>query len=283
MKWLIILILTVLLTASVVLAENPADLTATGYVNDFAKVITPEWKAKIDTLAMEMQRNETAEIAVVTVKNLGGLTREQFGIELAEKWGVGKKGKDNGILLLFAIDDRDWRIDVGYGLEGDLNDAKIGRIGREFIVSNFKAGDYGKGIYETIDEMRKYIEQDPTVTEITQEEKNAGIFILLSAIFYFIVFISTIKSKKKYKIGLGASTVVITIAAIISLTILGFIVTMFFWGILFMHFANKNAGKTTYIGGMPFKFGGGGLGGGSGGFSGFGGGSFGGGGAGGRW
>lgn len=90
-------------------------------------------------------------MAVVTVNNLGGSTVEDFAQDLFTRWKIGKKGKDNGVLLLAAIQDRKVRIHVGYGLEPDLTDARCGEIIRENIRPRFKTGAYGAGILAGID------------------------------------------------------------------------------------------------------------------------------------
>src|SRR3990172_3488712 len=118
-----------------------------GYVSDFAGVIDPADKASLEAYLRELEAKTTAEVAVVTVPELGGFADvEEYAVELFRAWGVGKKGQDNGVLILLSIRERRARIEVGYGLEGAITDGTAGVIIREVMVPYFKAGQYGKGI-----------------------------------------------------------------------------------------------------------------------------------------
>ena len=85
-----------------------------------------------------------------TVENLQGITIEEYAVELFEKWGIGKKDEDNGLLILVAVEEREVRIEVGYGLEGVITDLEAGNIINDIMVPNFKNGEFGKGIYESV-------------------------------------------------------------------------------------------------------------------------------------
>ncbi|MDZ8118524.1 TPM domain-containing protein [Pontiella agarivorans] len=115
-------------------------------VNDFANVIPAAQEAKIESMIDELEQKTSAEIAVVTLKSLEGGEIDDFTNRLFEKWGIGQKGKDNGVMFLAAMQDRKMRIEVGYGLEGAIPDAAAGRIRRDMITPYFKAGNPGKGI-----------------------------------------------------------------------------------------------------------------------------------------
>ena len=99
-----------------------------GRVNDFAGVISPEMKSKIDSLISEVEEKTSAEIAVVTVKTVKPYDEVSYARQLFDTWKIGKKGKDNGILVIVAPKDRRMRIEVGYGLEGTLPDGLAGDI-----------------------------------------------------------------------------------------------------------------------------------------------------------
>jgi uncharacterized protein len=96
----------------------------------------------------ELESKTSAELAVITVGNMSGASVEEFAEELFQRFGIGKKGKDNGLLILFSLGDRKVRIEVGYGLEGVINDAKAGRFLDMYAVPRFKRGEYAKGIYD---------------------------------------------------------------------------------------------------------------------------------------
>jgi uncharacterized protein len=118
----------------------------TGRVNDYAAMIPPATRDRIESKLAEVEKATTAQIAVLTVASLDGEPLEDFSIKVAETWKLGRKGKDNGALLLIAKDDRKMRLEVGYGLEGTLTDAVCRRILDGVVRPRFRAGDYGGGV-----------------------------------------------------------------------------------------------------------------------------------------
>src|ERR1700733_14985286 len=115
-------------------AERVQDLPQpTNYVNDFAGVLSPETLASLNSLCAQVDRQAHAQIAVVTIKSLDGEPIENFATALEDKWKVGKKGTDRGLLLIFATTDRKYRVEVGYGLEGILPDGRGGDIGPQMV------------------------------------------------------------------------------------------------------------------------------------------------------
>jgi uncharacterized protein len=130
-----------LLGALLCVAEPIQSLKPTGYVDDFAGALTPETKAKLEALATEIDQKANAQIAIVTVKSLDGDDVDDYAVKLFKQWGIGGKKSDRGVLVLAAIQDRKYRVEVGYGLEPILPDGKVGGFGRE-AVPQFKRGDY---------------------------------------------------------------------------------------------------------------------------------------------
>ena len=122
-------------------AEKIADIQPQGYVTDLAQVIDPATRQKIELLGTEVQQKTGAQIAVVTVNSLEGQSREDYAADLYKHLGVGAKGKDNGVLILIAPKDRQYKIEVGYGLEPVINDARAGDVGRD-MVPDLRKGDY---------------------------------------------------------------------------------------------------------------------------------------------
>lgn len=116
-----------------------------GYVNDFAGILPPGLEQSLEAELRDYEAKTTNEIAVVTVSSLGGLSVEDYTIGLAEQWKVGKKGKDNGVIILVAPNERAVRIEVGYGLEPVLTDSKAGSVVNKMIPF-FKEGKYDAGI-----------------------------------------------------------------------------------------------------------------------------------------
>ena len=145
-------------------AEKAADLPKpTGYVDDYANVLSPDAKSKMEALAVELHDKAKAQVFVVTVNTLDGATVESFANDLFQRWGIGNKKTDRGALLLFATQDHKYRIEVGYGLEGLLNDAKVGDIGRA-MVPYLQAGNYDAAAGTGLGSVAKDIADDSNVT-----------------------------------------------------------------------------------------------------------------------
>lgn len=119
---------------------------AVGYVNDFAGVISPENKNNLESYLKELDKKTGAEVAVVTLSSLKGNAIEDVSFEIGRKWGIGKKGKNNGVVILVATGDKKMRIEVGYGLEGIIPDGKAGRIRDDYMIPFFKQGNMEQGV-----------------------------------------------------------------------------------------------------------------------------------------
>ncbi len=148
----LLILLAVLLAAAPALAglDYPRPTGPGGRpsaVGDYAKIIPPQIRQAIDNLSTELLQKTGDALVVATVPSLDGESIEQAAVQLFEKWGIGKKGEDKGVLILVAPKERRVRIEVGYGLEGVLTDATSGAIRDQFLLPNFKKGDYGKGVY----------------------------------------------------------------------------------------------------------------------------------------
>lgn len=150
-RWLALVLMCVLGGSGFAAEEGPdallAKLTAgTGRVYDYAGVFNATQRVELETFLQGVEQKTTAEIAVVTLASLEGGDVNDFANRLFQKWGIGKKGKDNGLLLLAAIGDRKVRIEVGYGLEGALPDAKAGRLLDDYVIPEFKQQRYAEGL-----------------------------------------------------------------------------------------------------------------------------------------
>jgi len=119
---------------------------APGYVVDLAGVLDSGRKEQLSNLLKELDRKTTAQMVILTVKSLEGQDINSFSLQTAEQWKVGRKGKDNGLLFVVAMQDRKYRFEVGYGLESILPDSLVGSIGRKILVPYFKQGKYADGI-----------------------------------------------------------------------------------------------------------------------------------------
>jgi uncharacterized protein len=142
-------LIVILLSVPAATGYAQADLPMpTHYVEDYANVINDSDEHSLNGILQELEQKTGVQYIVLTVLSTGGLPIEQFSIELAEKWKLGQKGKDNGMLFVLSKNDRRWRFEVGYGLEGFITDQYCGRIGRNTLVPYLKREDYSRGIYE---------------------------------------------------------------------------------------------------------------------------------------
>src|SRR5271170_7405021 len=119
--------------ATCVFAEPIASLRPSNYVNDFAGVLDAATQARLNDLCHQVEQKAHAQMSVVTVKSLDGQDVVSYAVALYQKWGIGAKGKDRGVLILLATQDRKYQIQVGYGLEPILPDGKVGGFGREAV------------------------------------------------------------------------------------------------------------------------------------------------------
>ena len=142
------LLAALLVAAAPLAAAGPAvPATPPNYVVDLAGIIDDGVEARMDAQLRELEQLTSAQVVVLTLPSLEGESLEAFSIDLAHnRWKLGQKGKDNGVLLTLSVQDRRYRIEVGYGLEGVLPDSLAGSIGRELMVPAFRAGDFGGGL-----------------------------------------------------------------------------------------------------------------------------------------
>ncbi len=162
---LVVVVLACLGAHLPIFAESVATLPSpTGYVNDFAGALSAPIRQQVEDLCQQVDRQAHAQIAVVTIKTIDGdESVEEFATELENKWKVGAKGTDRGILMLLVMSPRRGRIEVGYGLEGILNDAKVGDIGRSMRPAAI-AGDYDQAVPLGVGELARVIAADAGVT-----------------------------------------------------------------------------------------------------------------------
>jgi uncharacterized protein len=134
----------------------------TGYINDLAQVIDAGSRQRMEALCKELEAKTGTQIAVVTIRSLGGEPIEDFAVKLFEKWGVGEKEKSNGVLLLVAIEDHRSRIEVGYGLEEVITDGYSGELLRD-LRPYFRSNQYGTGLSLAVTELASRIARNTNV------------------------------------------------------------------------------------------------------------------------
>ncbi|MBI4844744.1 MAG: TPM domain-containing protein [Nitrospirae bacterium] len=148
-------------------AEVSIPDTPVNYVVDTAGIIDDASEEMLNGYLRELEEKATAQMAVLTIKSLEGASIEDFSLNVAHnKWRLGQKGKDNGVLLLVSVEDREYRIEVGYGLESILPDSLAGSIGRQYLIPYFRKGDYSAGIINASLAVIKVISTDAGI-EIT--------------------------------------------------------------------------------------------------------------------
>jgi len=263
-----------------------------GFVNDFAEMLSAQERGALEAKLTAFEQSTSNELTIATISSLEGNTIENVAVKLFEDWKIGKKKNDNGVLLLIARDEREVRIEVGYGLEGALTDAQSHWIIQNQIIPAFKSAQYAAGIGAAADVIIAATKGEyvPSGTEnhVPRGRINYQTFFYLF-IFGF-VWLGSILARSKSWWGGG---VVGGIAGVI----VGFLKGFMFLGIIalailiplglfFDFFVSRTYEKSKRAGVHPpwWIGGGGGHGGfGGGGFGGFGGGGSGGGGASGKW
>lgn len=182
-------------------ASAPADGAEfpkpSGWVNDFAGVMGGAEKQRLEATLTELERKTGAEVAVVTVRRVPDGNVETTAVDLFKRWGIGKEAKDNGALILCVVEDRRVRIEVGYGLEGILPDAKSGRIIDTHMLPAFRRGDLSTGLAEGARAVASIIAEDAGVTlsgvvpaSRGQPGWQPGLGFLV--VFFLIMIIATI-------------------------------------------------------------------------------------------
>lgn len=284
MKKLFVTLLTLLVLPALVGAfEVPARPTT--FVSDYANMLSPEEKTELENKISAFEKATTNEIAVVTIPSLEGKDIADVAQQIFTTWGIGKVDKNNGVILLISLSDRQTRIQTGYGVEGDLTDLGTSYIQSELITPAFRDGLYAKGIGDAVDAMVASLGGADIVPEDYQQKSKSmpsnvvfifGIFMLQG----LIGFLS--RSKAWWEGGIVGMLIGLGIGWFFGITFLILIPSVLL-GLLLDYVVSK-AGPSRGGFGGPHFWGGGGFGGGSsGGFGGFGGGMSGGGGSSGRW
>jgi uncharacterized protein len=232
-------------------------------VTDYTNTLSPEEKQALERRLVAFNDTSSTQIAVVMIQTLDGYPLEDYAFQLAEKWGIGRKGKNNGILILVAVQDRKVRIEVGYGLEAVVPDALAKRIVEKEIKPAFKQGNYYEGLDRAAGTLMGLAAGEFTAEQYGGGEKRfPGFLVFIILAIIFAVIFSKFRSVRRYA---HTNHIPFWIA----------------WGLMNAA-ASRSSGRWSDFSSGSGSFGGWG-GSGGGGFGGFGGGSFGGGGASGSW
>ncbi len=259
-----------------------------GRINDYANMISPGAKRILNEKLKALEDSDSTQVVILTIPSLKGDNLEEFSMRVVEKWKIGQKGLDNGVLLLVVKNDRKVRIEVGYGLEGRLTDLLAGRIIDYEIIPAFKAGNYDKGFIDGVNAIIAAVKGEYKASakkpKSSKENNGAKYF----PFFILILIVMVVGSRRRLLGGIIGAVFFPLLALLLLpfgslLLILALLPIGFFGGMFLPLFFMSGFGGGMFFGGGGFGgrdsddfFGGGG------GFSG-GGGGFGGGGASGSW
>jgi len=174
-----------------------------GRINDHAGILSSSESRDLDNYLAAVEKATGAQIALLTIPSLEGESLESYSFKVVDKWQLGSAEKDNGALLLVAMEEKKIRIEVGYGLEGVLTDAMSGYIIREAIVPEFKKGNFDRGITAGLKAMGGVVTGDtPISTEqinsSVQDEGEGGVSIFF-LIFLLVFFFGRIGRYRRYR------------------------------------------------------------------------------------
>jgi uncharacterized protein len=174
-----------------------------GRVNDYAGVMSQDQARSLESQLAQFEQETGHQVAVLTIPTLDGEDIEGFSIRVAENWKIGKKGFDNGVILVVAVKDRRLRLEVGYGLEGVLPDAIAKQITSNYIVPRFRSQDYAGGIIAGIDAVLKVIKNEPLPESARRKDRNPGYsvnnFAMLIIAFVMLGIMAFASSSRRRK------------------------------------------------------------------------------------
>ncbi len=170
-----------------------------GFVSDPGQVIAAADRSALNESLQTFEQETTVEIAIVILPSIGTAVPKDFAVELFNRWGIGKRGKDNGLLLLVVMDQRRWEFETGYGLEGALPDAFLKRTGENHLVPRLRQKEFARGFQETLVPIFARIRGEEHVDDVSANqvlsipdfsgfgESAFGSFLIYFSFFYFIL------------------------------------------------------------------------------------------------
>jgi uncharacterized protein len=272
--------LALMLCGSYMAAAQVAVPPLTGHVTDQTGTLNPEQSAVLEQTLQAFEARKGSQLAVLIVPTVGPETIEQYALRVAEQWKLGRKKIDDGAILVVAKSDRALRIEVGYGLEGALNDATSKRIISEVITPRFQQGDFYGGITAGVDQMIRVVDGEPLPEPTGTPVGGVGNIGQYGPIIVIVALVlggllRTVLGRFPGALATGG------VVAVVAWFVVGTVSIALIAGMIALFFTLLSGGMGGLgAGGHRGGFGTGGFGGG--GFSG-GGGGFGGGGASGRW
>ena len=167
------------------------------YINDFAGIFSQEQVNYLRNLLMNVEQNTTAEIVIVSIETCLPYAPSQYSNLLFDKWGIGKKEKDNGLLILYCKQENKIQVETGYGLEGILPDSKLGRLLDENYVPLKDSGKVQEGIILFTEELTKVVQENKEEVIAGRSQSNFKFWIVLILIILIILLFISFKFEKK--------------------------------------------------------------------------------------
>ena len=260
-KYIVLIFLSFFYFSNLALSQEfPEPMDPPQLVNDYAGLLSESEKQMLESKLRNYNDTTSSQFTVVIIRSTGMYDIGQYAAQLGEKWGVGRSGKDNGLLLLVALEDREVFIATGYGLEPTITDAATKRVIESYIKPNFKQEQYFKGLDEATSIFMGLASGEFSAEKLKNGKNGTQSIIMIVLFLAFMIGIPYLRyrSMKKHHYG-GRSD-------------MGFLTAMLLMGSM----GGRGGGSFGDFSGGGGSFGGGG-------FGGFGGGGFGGGGAGGSW
>ncbi len=246
--------------ASVALASDDFPPRSNRLVTDYTNTLSPEEQNRLEHKLVDFNNATSTQIAIVIMKSIGGYDINDYAVQLANNWGIGQKSKNNGILILLAMESHGVSIQIGYGLEGAAPDVLAKRIIENDMIPYFKQGNFFAGLDKGTDTLISLVKGEFSADEYVKRGGQFPWFIIFIILFIIIISMGAQVNRTRNYAHINHIT---------------------FWAAWFLlaQLRNKQRGSWGHFSSGSGGFGGGG----GGGFGGFGGGGFGGGGASGSW
>ena len=193
-----LLFLILMIICSVVLLNAVNYPKPTDYVNDYARVLDSNTRNNLSRLLNELDQKTGVQVAVVVVNDLQGLDRDLYASELYKNWGIGNKN-DEGLLILLAVKDRQFKVEVGYGSEGYLTDGRTGLIIDQYIMPHLRSNDFSGAIIQAVSRFSLHIANEKKVVlsgKVVQQSENQEIEVsplqglIMLGIFIFLMIVT---------------------------------------------------------------------------------------------
>jgi uncharacterized protein len=198
----VLAVVLVIVGAAVAFAADIAIPALTGRVVDQAGILGSSEESALTNKLAALEEKTTIQLVVVTLSSLQNRNIEEWGLALGRGWGIGQAGKNNGVLLIVAPKERELRIEVGYGLEGDLPDATADNIIRNVILPRFKGGNMAGGINDGVDAIGKALRGEHLTFSVERSSPTRGskkAWVPFGMVAWFAMFVFIIYSARKQR------------------------------------------------------------------------------------